>query len=162
AAELVLGHRAGHGDRALGEAGERGRRELGRRNAGLALAHEDAQAEVARLGAFELLDLAEALSVRKRVGLDVERVGGIGAERFCPLEEIGEEFERRRIRHGRCGAAEKQYWWSRAAWLEALSPRPVRCGSAGALRRARAAPRTARPTAAPRGWRRDRTRLARQ
>ena len=98
AADRVLRHGARHVDGALGQRAQRGGREVGRGDEGLALAHEHAQAEVAALAALELLALAHALGDGDRLAVDVERVGRIGAGGLRPFQQVGEQVGVRRAR----------------------------------------------------------------
>ncbi len=92
------GTRARHVDGAAGQHAQGGRREVGRGDEGLALAHEHAQAEIAALAALELFALAHALGDRDRLAVDVERVGRIGAGGLRPFQQVGEQVGVRRAR----------------------------------------------------------------
>ena len=58
---------------------------------GLALADDDAQAEIEALGAFELFDLAQTLAVRQRDAVDQHGVGLIGAGALGAADEVAQE-----------------------------------------------------------------------
>jgi hypothetical protein len=98
AAYRILRHRARHIDGALRQRAQRGGREIGRGDEGLALAHEHAQPEVAALAALELLALAHALGDRDRLAVDIERVRGIAAGGLRPFQQVGEQVAVRRAR----------------------------------------------------------------
>ncbi len=93
AAEGILRHDARHGDRPLDELAEGGGRAVVRRDDGLALAEEHAQAEIVTLGALELLGLAEALGMGDRGALDEHRVGGVGAGAPGTRDDFGEQVQ---------------------------------------------------------------------
>ena len=92
AANRVFRHGARHVDGAAGQFPQRGGVEVGRGDEGLALAHEDAQPEIAALAALQLLALAQPLRHRDRLAVDVERVGRVGAVGLRPLQQVAQEI----------------------------------------------------------------------
>jgi len=94
AAMRVLGHGAGHRDRALDERGECLGRTVGRRRDGLLPADEHPEAEIVALRTFELLGLAQTLRVGQRDAFEQHGVGGISAGAARPPDQILQEVER--------------------------------------------------------------------
>ena len=90
-AKRVLRDGASHVDGTSDEGAQSGRREVGRGDARLAPANEDAQSEVATFAAVELLALAQTLGDRDRLAVDVDCIGRFGAGRLGPLQEIGKQ-----------------------------------------------------------------------
>ncbi len=90
----ILRHDTRHRDGALDQRAQRLRRAIVRRDDRLALAEEDAQAEIVTLGALELLGLAETLGMGDGGAFDEHRIGGVGAGAASARDDIGEKVER--------------------------------------------------------------------
>ena len=89
----VLGHRLGHGHRALDEFVERLCRAIARRHDRLLPADQDPQPEIVALGAFELLGLAEPAAMRQGGALEQHRIGGLGAGALRPTDQVVQQID---------------------------------------------------------------------
>ena len=90
----VLWHRAGDGDGALDQIGQRGRRAFGGGDDTLPLAHEHAQADVSALGPFQPLQRAQAPGHRQGHPVHDDRIGRIGAGPAGLSDEVIEQGQR--------------------------------------------------------------------
>ena len=89
----ILRHRARHGDRPLGERGQRVGAVIRGGGDGLPVADEHAQPEVAALRAHELLWLTQATTRVDGIATDEQRIGGIRALARRPRDEAGQQID---------------------------------------------------------------------
>ena len=90
AGEGVLGDDLGHGDGAFGQGGEAGGVHGGGGDDGGALADEHAQAQVAALGAFEVLGFSLAGGDGERGAGDQHGVRGVGSGGTRLDDQVGQ------------------------------------------------------------------------
>ena len=95
----IFRHRLGHRDGALDQRRDRAAGAVVGRDDRLALADQDAQAEIVALRALEFLDLAQPLGVRQRDAFEQHGVGVVGAGAARLGDELAEKVEGGILRH---------------------------------------------------------------